>query len=100
MSQRRLSTLDKTTLKTRRNVQASCEIQINNPFDNQNMTQPQDSILMGYDAVSIGIKSLTLGVACCFHLLRIAESSSETSVTSYQSVLRHIPEDLHLHQNR
>jgi hypothetical protein len=28
------------------------------PYDNQNMTQPQYSILMGYDAVSIGMKSL------------------------------------------
>jgi hypothetical protein len=92
--------IGQNNVKTRRNVQASCEIRINNPFGNQNMTQPQDSILMGYDTVSIGIKSLTLGVACCFHLLRIAESSSETSVTIYQSVLRHIPEDLHLHQNQ
>jgi len=28
------------------------------PYDNQNKTQPQDSILMGYDAVSIGMQSL------------------------------------------
>ena len=28
------------------------------PYDNQNKSQPQDSILMGYDAVSIGMKSL------------------------------------------
>ena len=55
---------------------------------------------MGYDAVPIGMKSLKFWNSLYHHFQRIAESSSETSVTIYQSARRHIPDDLHLHQNR
>jgi len=61
-SQRWPSTVDKTTLKTRRNIQAPCEIRINNPTVRCTSTiiktrHSPKTIRMGY-VVSIGIKSL------------------------------------------